>query len=291
MKVVYIYGLYSSNDDTIRYVGKCINPVHRLNMHYSQRNSKKSHKNNWIKKVIREGNEIHMKILEEVSEENWQEKEKNWIKTYKNLTNISEGGLGGSVKKYNISYEDAKKYISHLSISSKSDYIRKCKEEYFPNNIPKNPVQYFKSDWISWGDYLGTNREQDNKLIEKYLEYDDAKKWVHSNLKVKSISKWKELVNNNKIPDFIPNRPNRFYKNRGWENWTIFLNNKRISNNKRNIIKHDEAKILMAKLNISTLKEYKKLQSERYINELPVHPHLTYKNKGFKNYDDFFNRF
>jgi hypothetical protein len=44
------------------------------------------------------------------------------------------------------------------------------------------------------------------------------------------------------------------------------------------------------KLNIKTLKQYKKIQSEMYINELPVHPHLTYKNKGFKNYDEFFKR-
>jgi hypothetical protein len=68
------------------------------------------------------------------------------------------------------------------------------------------------------------------------------------------------------------------------------LGKKRVANQNRKIVNYETAKEIVKKLNIKTLKQYKKIQSEMYINELPVHPHLTYKNKGFKNYDEFFKR-
>jgi hypothetical protein len=287
MNKVYIYGLHTNSDSSIRYVGKCIDPEYRLKMHYSQRNSTKSHKNEWIKKVIKEGDIIIMKILEVVDEEFWSDKEKEWIKKYENLTNISEGGKGGSIKKYNIDYIDMKNVIKIYNIKSKSKFIEFTKSKEYPKFLPKSPSNYFKERWISWGDFLGTNRVQDNKIIEKYIDYEDSKFYIKE-INIKSKKEWK--MNIDKIPEFIPKRPERFYKNRGWVSWIDFLGKKRVANQNRKIVNYETAKEIVKKLNIKTLKQYKKIQSEMYINELPVHPHLTYKNKGFKNYDEFFKR-
>ena len=287
--MVYIYGLHTNLNDEIRYVGKCRDINQRLKMHYSQRNSSKTHKNNWINSIISIGGEyIEMKILEIVDESNWQVKEKQWIQKFDNLTNTSSGGLGGSGKIYNITYSECKKIVKNNKIISRSRWLEFTKEEKFPPNIPKNPRQYFKKDWVSWGDFLSTNRKQDNLIADDYIRYEDAKKWVANNLKIKSSTEWKE--NRNKIPYFIPNRPERFYKTKGWRGWPDFLKKERIANQNRKIIPYDKAKLLINKLNIKSLKEYKKIQSEMYINELPVHPHLTYKNKGFINYAELFKR-
>lgn len=289
MKVVYIYGLYTSQNEEIRYVGKCNDLDYRLKMHYSQRNSKKSYKNEWIKKSIKKGEKIHIKILEEVNENNWSEKEKEWINRFDNLTNLAEGGKGGSIKKYNIEYEEMKDIIREYNIKSKMCFIKFTKSGYYPIYLPKDPPKYFKDKWISWGDFLGTNRKQDNKIAENYITYEEAKEYINKNFNIKSIKEWKK--NLDKIPNFIPKRPERFYKNRGWISWVDFFNKKRIANQNRKIINYEDAKKIIKDLNIKTIKQYKKIQSEFYINELPVHPHLTYKNKGFKNYDDFFERF
>lgn len=40
-------------------------------------------------------------------------------------------------------------------------------------------------------------------------------------------------------------------------------------------------------LNITTLKEYKEKQ-RLYVNTLLAHSHLTYKNKGYTSYEEFF---
>jgi hypothetical protein len=257
-------------------------------MHYSQRNCNKSHKNQWIKKVIKEGDKIVMEILEIVNEETWPEKEREWIQKYNNLTNISIGGKGGSNKKYKVLYEEMKDSISKYNIQSKSEFIKFTKTKEYPNNLPKSPDRYFKDKWISWGDFLGTDRSQDNKVSEIYISYDECKSYIQSlNTKIRSKVEWRKID----IPHFIPKRPERFYKNRGWISWSDFLGKKRIANQYRKVLSYEEAKSIMIDLNIKTLNQYNKIQKEMYINELPVHPHLTYKNKGFINYDEFFSRF
>jgi hypothetical protein len=288
MGKVFIYGLYTSGDETIRYIGKCNDTNQRLKMHYSQRNSSKTHKNNWICKVISNGEEICIKVLEEVDESEWIEKEKEWIKNTKNLTNTSSGGLGGSGKRYNVSYDMCKSIVSRFNIKSKSEWIKFTKLETFPINIPKNPRNFFKDNWVSWGDFLQTKREADVKISNHYIDYNSSKEWVSKNLKIGSSAEWS--LSKNKIPSYIPKRPERFYKKRGWLGWPDFLGKKRIANRLRKILDYNDAKNLINKLGIKSIKQYKSVQSSTYINELPVHPHLTYKNKGFKSYEEFFRR-
>jgi len=65
------------------------------------------------------------------------------------------------------------------------------------------------------------------------------------------------------------------------------LSNGRIANQNKKLLSYSDTKELVNNINIITLKQYKIIQSE-YVNILPVHPHLTYKNKGYKTYDEFF---
>ena len=53
--------------------------------------------------------------MEKCNKKNWEEKEKYWISYYDNLTNHTDGGEGGSGKKYNITYDDTKKIIKELN--------------------------------------------------------------------------------------------------------------------------------------------------------------------------------
>jgi hypothetical protein len=289
MEKVYIYGLHTNIDETIRYVGKTNNLEKRLKSHYSQRNVSKTHKNNWIKKVINDDNEIIISIIEIVDVLDWQKREIFWINKYKeNLTNTSKGGLGGSGRKYNIGYNDCVDMIKYLNIKSETEWRIKSKLDTFPKEIPKNPEKHFGENWISWGDFLSTNRIQDNKVKNNYLTYDDSKEWIIKNIGIVSSKKeWKCLVSNKKIPYFIPNRPERFYKNRGWISLGDFLSNGIIANQLKKIVSYSDAKKMVYDLNITTLKEYKEKQ-KLYVNILPAHPHLTYKNKGYISYEEFF---
>jgi hypothetical protein len=133
-KTTYIYGL--TDGDKIRYIGKSDNPKTRKIRHITESKNDKTntYKNNWIKKMINEGKDIGLKIIEEVNYDEWEDKEKYWIKFYglDNLTNTTSGGLG-NLNKHGISnrkYPDSLVRNKNLKITEKTHKILKeyCQE-------------------------------------------------------------------------------------------------------------------------------------------------------------------
>jgi hypothetical protein len=240
-------------------------------------------------KNLNKNNEIKIKILEECTDDNWKEKEIFWISQIENLTNHTIGGESGHGLLYNITYEEAKELIKSYNIKSKNEWERFIINNKI-ENFPSDPYEYFiDKGWISWGDFLGTNRTQDNLLALNYISYNNAKNWIKNNLNnVNTLVEWKKLVKENKIPDFIPNRADRFYKKRGWVSWGDFLGTGRIANQFKEFISYEEAKKIIQSLNIKSINEYKK----RYNNEIkkfniPAQPYETYGNKGWTDWSEF----
>ena len=222
---MYIYGLFSSEDNIIRYVGQTKNTLEkRLNEHIyvALKYNGKTHKDNWIRKVYSNGFKVNIISLEEVDEKNINEKEIYWITQFNNLTNIAEGGIGGKVFKYDISYEDAKNYLkNNFNIKSKNDFYKNI--ELLPNFIPKNPYEHYKckNEWVSWGDFLSTNNIYDNDV--NYLTYNESKK-ILKHFKLKNKKEFLEKNKDLRLTNIsIPNKPERFYKKRGWEGYADFL--------------------------------------------------------------------
>jgi group I intron endonuclease len=139
-----IYILIDPKDNFIRYVGQTTKTLkNRLNSHINKAKSspnKTTHKNTWIKSLLNQDLKPIIKLIDTVSENEWKEKEKFYIKKYKelgeNLLNISEGGdsgsmpggkrIWGSVEKY----ENWKRKISEtLKKRVISDEERKIKAE------------------------------------------------------------------------------------------------------------------------------------------------------------------
>ena len=281
----FIYGLYDINDvkKEIRYIGKADNPEYRLKRHknntlYNKKiNKKLTHKENWI---IDCDYNIDYIIISECSITDWVELEKNLIKNYPNLTNTANGGEGGSGIKYKITYEECKKWVKeNVKVKSKTDWSNKLK--LLPDYIPKNPNQRYKNDgWVSWGDFLGTNRVSDNYV--NYLNYDEAKKTINL-LNIKKVIDYKILAKEGKIPHNIPNRPNRYYENRGWLGWSDFLGCDIIANQNKKFFNLEEFKINIKKLNIKKMSEYKKycLSGSRD-GRMPTNPLTVYRREDKK---------
>lgn len=101
---VHIYGLFDATG--IRYVGKtCLTLKHRLSCHVAPANLKyQSHKNCWIKSLLRDGRKPEIRLLETIEGENtnniWADRERAWISFGKrigwDLTNTSTGGDAGA---------------------------------------------------------------------------------------------------------------------------------------------------------------------------------------------------
>lgn len=225
---MFIYGLFCTKDNVIRYVGKTKNTLkERLNQHLNGALKKQisTYKDRWIRKCYSEGFEIKIVVIETVNADNVNEREIFWINQFPNLTNTAPGGEGGGLLIYDKLYVYCKNWLKENApdVKSNSQYQQFSRASNFPSFLPKYPCKHFKStdEWVSWGDFLSTGRIQDNKKAIKYLSYTEAKQYLKP---IKILTK-KEYIKylSDKSIDFLPKKPERFYGKRGWEGYGLFL--------------------------------------------------------------------
>jgi len=102
MKKVIIYVLIDPRTNMVRYVGKTTNIKKRLNKHINEsKRSTKSHKKAWINGLLRLDLLPTIKVIDEVSIDEWQFWEMYWISQMKalgfRLTNHTNGGEGVNI--------------------------------------------------------------------------------------------------------------------------------------------------------------------------------------------------
>lgn len=96
-RIVYIYHLIESDTGLVRYVGKTVDPAHRLQSHRNGYTSN-LHMRRWAAKMRREGRAIDMRIIRECPEWDWERAEIEEIEKQRNagakLLNAAAGGAG-----------------------------------------------------------------------------------------------------------------------------------------------------------------------------------------------------
>lgn len=228
---MFIYGLYSTKDNVIKYVGKTKCTLHkRLIEHINGalRRNCNTYKDNWIRKTYNDGYKVEIKLIEECDNSIWESREKFWIANIKNLTNLTEGGESGHGNLYNVTYKEMKEYLTTLPFTITSKTLFYKYNHLLDVKYPKNPQEVFENrgEWVSWGDFLGTNRIQDNEKAKKYLTFNDAKKYLNKFAKLKSSKEYRIYIDKNNI-EFLPKKPFRFYNGKGWNGWEDYLNVKK----------------------------------------------------------------
>lgn len=96
---IFIYLLRQPSDNAIRYVGQSVYPDKRLWAHIAEaRSGARSHRSNWIRKLLAAGEQPILEIIEEATVETWIEREQFWIAFYRaagcRLVNATDGGEG-----------------------------------------------------------------------------------------------------------------------------------------------------------------------------------------------------
>lgn len=100
MKTVFIYALKEPDTGEIRYIGKAMDPIFRLNRHIfrAAKNIEGNHKNCWIRSLLAKGMKPCLEIIDEAGLDTWPSVEAAYIQFYKesecNLVNSTNGGEG-----------------------------------------------------------------------------------------------------------------------------------------------------------------------------------------------------
>ena len=184
------------------------------------------------------------------------------------------------------SFVKVRKFVHSLNLKSQNEWYAYCKSGKKPENIPSTPNRIYKDEWVSWGDFLGTNYIQQQK--RNYLSYNDARKIIKK-LEIKSQRDYRKFSNKNKIPKNIPAGPDKVYKKNGtWISWGDFLGTKNIATQNLQYRPFEDAKKFVRNLKFQNRSEwYAYCKSGKKPENIPLNLDKTYKNSGWTNWGDF----
>jgi hypothetical protein len=93
-----IYNIYSLKDPNtleIKYIGCTTIKLNlRLSQHIWDAKNKNSKKSKWLQELLLQNLKPIIELIEECTEDNWQEREMFWIAKHQNLSNTRQGGAG-----------------------------------------------------------------------------------------------------------------------------------------------------------------------------------------------------
>jgi superfamily II DNA or RNA helicase len=181
------------------------------------------------------------------------------------------------------SYEEAKEFVLKLKIKSESQYKDYYKQKKLLFDIPLTPYRVYKNKgWKSWGEFLGTGEIA--YRFRKYIDFYELKKIVRK-LNFKNSNDYFKNYISIQHQKFIPSAPYNIYKNKGWKNWGDFLGTNKFQ--KINYWSFKKSKNYIKKFNLKSQSDWLDFcKKDRPVN-IPTHPQVIYKNKGYKNLGHF----
>lgn len=196
---------------------------------------------------------------------------------------LGNGYIATSNRVYR-SFKEAKKYIHNLNIESQSKWKKFCLSGDKPEDIPTDPRNVYKKEWVSFGDWLGTGIiAPQNRVFRRFQE---ARKFVHA-LKLSGQNEWREYCKNGDKPDDIPNVPSNQYKE--WVSWGDWFGTGVIANQYKEYRPFDKAQQFVHDLEFKNESEWKEyVRSGNKPTDIPATPYRAYKNKGWSSWSDWF---
>ena len=179
----------------------------------------------------------------------------------------------------------ARDYARSLNLYSQTKWKEHVKIKNFPIDIPSTPHQvYANSGWVSWGDWLGTNRLANKDL--SFKNFKEARRYVKS-LNLESEFKLREYYKMNGRPKDIPANPARTYKDKGWISMGDWLGTGRIATQKIQYLSYKQVKKYVYDRKITSQNQWNKNKAN-LPKDIPANPHQTFINKGWTSWGDFF---
>jgi len=194
-------------------------------------------------------------------------------------------------------FEEARKFVRNLKLSSRSEWAKYAKGELpeigtRPKDIPSRPTRTYKGrGWINWDDWLGT----------ELLPFEEAREFARS-LGLETSKEWwmfckGGMPEKGTLPGNIPSAPSLTFNNHGWINWANWLGTDTIwistGRHRRDWVPFKEARKFVRSLKLSGRSEWVKYAKGKLPEigtrpkDIPSLPHKTYMGRGWTNYPDW----
>lgn len=173
-------------------------------------------------------------------------------------------------------FEDAREIARGYKFKNAKEWQSFAASVKRPVNVPASPPAIYRDEWISWGDWLGTNMI--SSINRNYLNFQDARLFVRKQ-KLKSYKEWQIYSSLKDFPFDIPKAPDHVYKTKGWKGWIDFLGNENRKIKIKEFYTFSKSKKIVKKLKIRSNKEWRKYcKSESKDPFLPVNPDRIYSD-------------
>lgn len=126
---------------------------------------------------------------------------------------LGHGYISTKLRKFR-TFTSARKFVHSQKIKSQTHWNKYIKLNNKPSDIPSSPQSYYKKDWKSWGDWLGTGQKSSKEISGTWLPWKEAKPLYQKIVKENKISTWAAWMNfikTYKLPNGLPPYPNDIY--------------------------------------------------------------------------------
>lgn len=140
---------------------------------------------------------------------------------------VNEHGSSKAIRETWLSFAEAQAWVQAQGIKSQSQWLMRLKQEgWLPHNIPRYPLEVYKDQCATWGEFLGTGRRA--TFMRVYRTFDEARNWARAR-RLKSSTYWVALAKQEEwLPSDIPSNVRQVYKNE-WTTWGDFLGTRNVS--------------------------------------------------------------
>jgi predicted helicase len=183
-------------------------------------------------------------------------------------------------------FEEAREYVRSLGLRDWNDWQRYSKTIVRPANIPAHPIRvYREKGWISFGDWLGTDRIATGN--RKFRVFEEARNYAHS-LKLKNYQEWLSFIKTNPIPIDIPTNPQRTYKNSGWVSWGDWLGTGKVATAIAEHLSFNLAREIVHGFKLKNEDEWRVYTKHPdFPSNIPKTPPKVYANSGWLSWGDW----
>lgn len=183
-------------------------------------------------------------------------------------------------------FSEAREFARNLNFNGEAAWRNYVKSGSKPHDIPAAPAQTYKNcGWISWGDWLGTNRIATQN--RKYKDFHDARKFAHS-LKLLSYKEWLNYIKIFDLPNGIPKNPYKTYKDKEWKSWGDWLGTNIIAARYKKQRDFEAARKFVRNQNFKNQAEWRSYcTSGNKPDDIPTNPQSAYKEKGWISMGDW----
>jgi hypothetical protein len=198
---------------------------------------------------------------------------------------LGTGYVANREREY-LPFEETKKFARSLKLKTRSEWQEYKSNRGLPENIPADPVTVYKGQgWQGMGDWLGTGTIANQQRV--YRPFEQARHFARS-LNIKSRDQWLKYARCNGLPEDIPMKPERVYKNAGWCGVGDWIGTGETATQNRQYRPFKNARVFSRSLNLKNGTRWRECaKSGELPSDIPSDPGKVYKQEGWAGMGDW----